>query len=102
MITRSMKAKGHCIRFPSGLPAKKQKINCKINRKKLREFMDRGRVRIIYRDCPPHSMVAMYVHCFGNIFAFIYCFLMYYYLFYYIIYTYHPVSMKEHKQLIAY
>lgn len=98
MITRSMKAKGYCIRFPAELSAKKQKIN----RKKLREFVDRDRVRIIYRDSPPHSMVAMYVHCFGNIFAFVYCFMMYSYLFYYI-YTYHPVSeMKEHKQLIVY
>ncbi len=102
MITRSMKAKGYCIRFPTELPAKKQKVNHKINRKKLREFMDRDRVRIIYRDSPPHSMVAMYIHCFGNIFAFVYCFILYGHLFHYI-YMHHPVSeMKEPKQMIAY
>ena len=97
MVTRSMRAKGYCVRFPSELPTVKKQ---KINHKKLREFMNRERVRIIYRDTPMHSMAAMYIHCFGNIFAFIYCFTLYVHLFHYI-YT-HPLSSKESKQLIAY
>jgi hypothetical protein len=97
MITRSMKAKGQfCIRFPSGLPPTKLK-----NHKKIREHMNRERVRIIYRDCPAHSIFAMYIHCFGNMIAIIYCFILYANLFHYI-YT-HPVSdMKESKQMIGY
>jgi len=97
MITRSMKAKGQfCIRFPSGLPPTKPK-----NHKKIREHMNRERVRIIYRDCPVHSIFAMYIHCFGNMIAIIYCFILYANLFHYI-YT-HPVSdMKESKQMIGY
>ena len=98
MLTRSMKAKGqYCIRFPNGLPSKKDN---KINHKKLREFMNRERVQIVYRNYPIHSMFIMYIHCFGNIIALVYCFILYANIFNYV-YT-HPVSIKEHKQMIAY
>jgi len=85
MVTRSMKAKGYCIRFPTGLPVKK------INHKKLRAFMESDRVQIIYRNSPIHSRL----DTIGTLIAYIYCFILYANLFRYI-YT-HPIS--ENKQL---
>ena len=94
MVTRSMKAKGnYCIRFPYGLP------NKKVNPKKLKQFMDRERVNVVYRNSPLYSKLAAYITFLGALFSYTYCFVLYIYLFIYI--RRHPLSVKENQLMIA-
>ena len=99
MMTRSMKAKGRCVRFPNGLTDKGTDRGSDKNFDEIRKRKNRERVHIVYRD-NRRARLIQYVHFFGALVSYTYCFFIYTHLFLFI--RKQKVWTQDPKQMIAY